>query len=753
MPFRAKSDAQGGLTLLDHTQHVLLAVGRMAEGFGLSAEETRQARLAAILHDLGKAHPYFQKMVSPKGLLTSEKKRNESNPHRHEISSLLLLPAFDRADWPELVEYVVAHHKSVHGGVSTGGVTLKGLLDLCHPPDVGIPGIPRKSPDEVFTRHAEGFDDWGAQVIAEVAAPLAEAMGETVRLTLAPAEAREAFDFALAHSVECLALGWSPRKGTLIAADHFASHFMEEVNAQLLGLFTPPDLTRFDHPHPHYPLSTRPTDGLARHTLVVAPTGAGKTDYLMRRCAGRVFYTLPFQASINAMADRFGKALGDHADVRRVHAASKITYERAEGKREDVDLQRFPGASVKVLTPHQLAALAFGTSGHEALALDVRGQDVIVDEVHVYDGFVLAMVMETVRALVRLGCRVHIGTATIPDALRMCLVDVLGGAEHVHHERLTNDELETFNRHTVHRIAPDDERDAMGAALDAGERVLVVRNRVDRAQKLFEEAQARWPEVPVTLVHSRFRRGERHRLEKSIYDLAKAPGPALVVATQVVEVSLDVSFDRLFTEAAPLDALVQRFGRVNRKRPAPSLRPVHVLPAPEDERDALPYPLDVIQRSLDALPEDGAVLDERTLQDRLNRVYPTVSVDDIRLHLLHDGETFRLGGLMHRPKQFFLDRLAIDALSVVQKKHAADYDAARGPDAAKERTALEIPVPLSSLIAHLRKGTVHERIEAGAWPYVVSDDWYDELTGLTVPRAADTPPPSCVPVPLADRML
>ncbi|MFX6702242.1 hypothetical protein ABTH29_20300, partial [Acinetobacter baumannii] len=60
-----------------------------------------------------------------------------------------------------------------------------------------------------------------------------------------------------------------------------------------------------------------------KHTLVVASTGAGKTDFLLRRSKGRVFYTLPYQASINSMWERI-KSVVPNKDIRLLHATSRI---------------------------------------------------------------------------------------------------------------------------------------------------------------------------------------------------------------------------------------------------------------------------------------------------------------------------------------------------------------------------------------------------------------------------------------------
>lgn len=108
---------------------------------------------------------------------------------------------------------------------------------------------------------------------------------------------------------------------------------------------------------------------------------------------------------------------------------------------------------------------------------------------------------------------------------------------------------------------------------------------------------------------------------KNHYNVSK--DACIVVSTQVVEVSLDISFDMMITECAPIDALIQRFGRVNRKRTRETIRhfkPIYVI-KPYEGNDALPYDEDVLRRSYDVLP-NNAVLEEEKIQQMLDDVYP-----------------------------------------------------------------------------------------------------------------------------------
>ncbi|TGE24438.1 CRISPR-associated helicase Cas3' [Hymenobacter aquaticus] len=697
----AKSASHGGeLSLEDHTRHVMEAAVAVARATG---HDERLAMLGAALHDLGKAHPAFQSK------LRAMKTVQASNTilHRHELSSLGFLPLVDRSDWPAIIDMVVAHHKPMHQPNDMFG---KGILDL---------------EDRSHTwqqDHLAGWDAWAPGALAVL-----EKLGVATH-PIPRAEAETAIQFAVQHC-ETKRKGWSAWRGVLQAADHFASALQHDAVGQLPTLFDAPDLSFFNRTAPLYPLSLEGADQPQQHTLIVAPTGAGKTDYLLRRCRGRVFYTLPFQASINSMFRRMLAAnTGGH--VRLQHAISQLVEERGAVEKQ---LQSLVGASVKVLTPHQLAAVVFGTPGYEAVILDVRGADIILDEVHTYAAQAQSMVLEIVAALARLGCRIHIGTATMPSVLYQELLRRLGGPAAVAEVALPAETLRQFDRHAVHKIARDPENpaawpeeadDILAAALAAGEKVLVICNTVQGAQQRYKQLRRQFPEIKRLLLHSRFKRGDRaereQRLEQDFNDPAK-PGPCLVVSTQVVEVSLDISFDRMLTEAAPLDALVQRFGRVNRRRTTETigkLKPVHVLePAPS----CLPYDRAIVQASFAQLPEHGQGLPEQELQARIDIVYPALEVSNISTHVIWDGDRCRLRELCNNARSVLVDVLDIESTACILEADRQAYLDAKW----EARTMLEIPVSWRSMYAHKTK---YERLEVGNMPFVVpGNEDYEEL--------------------------
>ena len=512
-----------------------------------------------------------------------------------------------------------------------------------------------------------------------------------------------------------------------MAADHMASAMETEFEMPLDKLFIKPDLSFYDRRNELYPLSMISADSVKKHTLVTAPTGAGKTDCLMRRCRGRVFYTLPFQASINAMYDRIKNDLSDtDAQIYLLHAASKLKVEG--NKVEECIMQRHVGASVKVLTPHQMASIVFGIKGYEAMALDLRGCDVILDEIHTYSDVMQSIVLRIIEILVALDCRIHVGTATMPTVLYEKILELLGGPEAVYEVNLDATTLQSFNRHQIYKLDDmENAYDVIASAVKSHSKLLIVCNQVKRAQELYETIEYLYPEVKKMLVHSRFKRMDRARLETDLReDFNKLENaPCIVVSTQVVEVSLDISFDVMITECAPIDALTQRFGRINRKRTRKTIghyKPIYVIAPSEDENDALPYSLDVLKATFSVLPSDGGIMEECHVQEMIDKVYPDIDFHNID----YTGVAFSNGNwllteLCHYPKSALLEALDINSAVCITEEDKERYLSANG----LERIEMEIPVSYHSM-AHRKL----EQLDKGTRPFVVPDKGYGKEKGL-----------------------
>jgi CRISPR-associated endonuclease/helicase Cas3 len=364
--------------------------------------------------------------------------------------------------------------------------------------------------------------------------------------------------------------------------------------------------------------------------------------------------------------------------------------------------------------------------------LDVKGCDVILDEIHTYSDFSQAMVLEIVKALLRLDCRLHIGTATMPTILYNELLTILGGKDNVYEVKLSDRILDSFNRHEIYKINKDAVYDILDNAFQNKEKVLVIYNTVKQAQNAFEKFSEKYPDIPKMLIHSRYKRKDRVDLETRLKREFNGDGkeygnglcPCLVVSTQVVEVSLDISFDRMITQCAPLDSLIQRFGRVNRKRDKDTIgkyKPIHVI---TPNGNVLPYKMDVLRRSFEQLPDNGVLLEERSLQEKIDKVFPEIEIKEIDIHLIYKNNRYSLRELTSTKEAVLVKALEIESATCILASDKENYLMANW----EERTYLEIPVNWKTIA---RYRSEYEQLDVGANPFVVPQDEDDyKIFGL-----------------------
>lgn len=692
----AKHEDNGGMPLSIHLKSVADAAVIIARHTGLDEGISRNG---AILHDIGKASPLFQRTLKH-GYV-----HQPGFVFRHEIASILFISVFPENERDVILDMIIAHHKSLKNDVAE-----KGFLDLDDNMDS-------------FARHSEKFAEWSTIALAI----LNEFGIETHPIDID--EAQENYEYAIDYCSR-KPLNYSRWKGLLMAADHYASALEEKAENSLDKLFIKPDLGFYERTHHLYPLSFVDANDDRKHTLVTAPTGAGKTDFLLRRCKGRVFYTLPFQASINAMYDRIKSDLKNtNAQIHLLHAASSL---KVRGKDvEERILQHHLGASVKVLTPHQMASIVFGIKGYETMLLDLEGCDVILDEIHTYSSEIQAIVLKIIEILKAVGCRIHVGTATMPTVLYNKILELLGGKDKVYEVSLPNNILTTFNRHIIHKRADFEScGDILKQAVAENKKILIVCNQVKRSQMLYNEIGEEYPNVDRMLIHSRFKRCDRARLETSLKaDFNTSENACIVVSTQVVEVSLDISFDVMITECAPIDAMIQRFGRINRKRTDETIgkyKDIYVIQPPEDKNEALPYDIDILKNSFDVLP-NNSLMEEASLQKLIDKVYP----DTKFMNLDYSGVVFVDGKWMikelcHNAKSALLDVLDINSAACIAESDKEEY--LNNP---LNRMMLEIPVSYKS-VAYKKL----EQLDSGSRPFVIPDKAYNNAVGLLIEYAS-----------------
>ena len=691
--------------LFEHLEHVAMTAEKFAKHFKMDIEI---ARKGAILHDIGKAHPAFQKRLM-------KQRRPSDTPFRHEIASLFFLSMFPENIWAQLIEMVVGHHKSVKNDAGK-----LGLLDL-------------EEECEYINFHLGKWDEWSVY-----ATELLFELGVSFK-SISRQEALNNLDYCIEYCErKTKERGYSEWKGLLMGADHFASALVDKTESYLSNVFIKPNLSFYNRAHELYPLSLMDASSNKQHTIVVASTGAGKTDYLFRRCKGRVFYTLPFQASINAMFKRVGSDLENenpNLDIRVLHSTSKVV-KRKENEEESV-LQSLMGSSIKILTPHQLSALAFGMNGYEALLLDLKGCDVILDEVHTYSGISQAIVLKLVEVLAKIKCRIHIGTATMPTILYQRIKNILGND--VLEINLSDEEKDKFDRHICHKLNSFDEaKGIIYKAVVDKQKVLIVLNTVKEAQQVYEyiKEEDKYRNIPTLLLHSRFKRSDRNEKEKQLIGIGEDGNPlytfntssdaCIVISTQIVEVSLDISFDVMITECAPLDALIQRFGRINRKRSLDTighLKPVYIIATPADLKTDRPYNLEILKKSFEVL-DDNKPIRERDIQKKIDDVFTSIDFLNIEEHSVFktDGRV-TIDYLTHKSKAILFDLLQIDSVSCILESDVYEYE--NGDF--ESRLLLEIPTYYYA-VSKMRQSS------RGNNPFIIPDASYCPRLGLNVSK-------------------
>ncbi|MGC8667548.1 MAG: CRISPR-associated helicase Cas3' [Chthonomonadales bacterium] len=613
------------VTLAAHTADVVHAVKQLVQAVheplsGLVPPYfTDMLVVAAVFHDLGKAAEGFQRSL--KGAACGA-----SMPwgYRHEALSASILLKSGLADkyGLELFAAVLTHHKTLDDEDLT-------RCTAHTMPQTVWCAIGRQEWKE---RVAELRRWWcwitdylttgeAAQWLASLPCALPSDPSELPDLYDATVNLRRKLSDV--GDIESGSIPWILARGFLMAGDHLASSGKSAPIERL----------------PSHKIL--PPEGFQKRirsvrisALLEAPTGSGKTEAalhwaLANRAGGeRIIYILPYQASINKMGERLSALFGIEQvgilhhnaqieEFQRYFNSPTDNYDQASDlARKRVEDTRKFYRPIKVMTPYQVLKLLFGTRYFEIGLAELVGALVIFDEIHAYDPHIAALIEIAVKRLMRLNVRFLFMSATFPDFLKERIQKVLGAHAFIGLDENDERDARLMNtaRHRL-RLLDGNLEDAVPAIVKAAQSksVLVACNRVTQAQEIYRMLKDKISSI--ALLHSRYMPLDRHRIENGLVAYPDDPDPArqqmpnvsVVVATQVVEVSLNISFDTIYTEAAPVDALLQRFGRVNRLNQNGAPVPVFVCTGFERDRVRHIYDPRRIELTLASAPEGEAL--------------------------------------------------------------------------------------------------------------------------------------------------
>jgi len=368
---------------------------------------------------------------------------------------------------------------------------------------------------------------------------------------------------------------------------------------------------------------------LDKSVLLVASTGMGKTEFAINWIGKqKALYTLPVRVSVNAMYDRFTSIFGVK-NIGLLYSDSLFYSLNSLSKNFDTvednlmiedaiyrtNLSRQLSMPITITTADQLFTSVFKWHGYEKIYGTLMYSKVVVDEPQSYSPEILAMIVKALQEISNLGGRFCLMSATIHPFI----AKQLSGCSEVLDP--------VFNAEKKHKIVVKDS-DINGLlsqienSYNYGKKILVIVNTVKKAQDMFKKLQQLGN---VKLLHSEFIQRDRREKENEIKSDYLNGQPIVWTTTQVVEASLDIDYDMLFTEIAALDSLIQRMGRVYRGsgRTINDSSPPNVVIAGIDPSDNFAiYDKEIVGLTKEALRiYDGEILTEELKQKIMNSVY------------------------------------------------------------------------------------------------------------------------------------
>ena len=371
--------------------------------------------------------------------------------------------------------------------------------------------------------------------------------------------------------------------------------------------------------------------------ILEAPMGLGKTEAALVGAeelaikSGRsgLFFGLPTQATSNGIFPRIiswlGKLsadLGERRGLRLVHGKAFLNEEYnnlTNASNIDIDgndgfvvNQWFSGKKTAILddfvvgTVDQLLMMALRQKHLALRHLGLSKKVVVIDEVHAYDAYMdqyLNMALEWLGAY---NVPVILLSATLPKKSRVDFINhyLMGkgsklSEDDIGHLEVDNYPLITYTDNNralnVKDFAPIEDKgieikyidtenlmELLDSLLDGGGNAGIIVNTVKKSQDIAKLLSENFGDENVMLLHSSFIATDRVKNEEKLMKYlgkdGNRPKKMIVVGTQVIEQSLDIDFDVMISDIAPVDLLIQRMGRLHRhdrnNRPDKHKKPV-----------------------------------------------------------------------------------------------------------------------------------------------------------------------------------
>lgn len=310
-----------------------------------------------------------------------------------------------------------------------------------------------------------------------------------------------------------------------------------------------------------------------KNIILIASTGMGKTETAFLWIDDKKsFFTLPLRVSINALYNRVIDKNQIDFGTDRVGLIHSTAVNYLMNKNDHNNIQELYSLYLqsrlfsKVLnftTIDQIFKYPFKYLGYEKELATLAYSKVVIDEIQAYDPKIVAVILYGIKDLYKIGGKFLIMTATLPRIYKDKLIEF--GINFEFNQFTSN-----ILRHKI-KLISDDILSSKDEIIKKSKnyKILVIVNTVNKAFEMMKELKEK---CNVRMLHSNFINKDRAKGEMEIKNFiedkngVRTKEAGVWITTQIVEASIDVDFDYLYTEMSTLDSQFQRFGRCYRKR-------------------------------------------------------------------------------------------------------------------------------------------------------------------------------------------
>lgn len=364
-----------------------------------------------------------------------------------------------------------------------------------------------------------------------------------------------------------------------ISFEEIKKKIENEIEVKIGSNYNPKDIWQFNYIEKYK----------YENAILLASTGMGKTEFGYLWSNGeKFFYTLPLRTAVNQIYNRTASVFGkEKSGILHSDADVFIYGDGAETESMRVyEMAKQLSAPAIISTGDQFFPYALRPPSYERIFAKFSYSRLIIDEVQAYDPKAAAIVVKFIEHIVQMGGKFLLMTATLPGFIKNEIVERTGlKDEKILNLFVEDKQLRDFSKHKLELIIDSYRENQLSyskkvleqiinkAKENSGSRVLVVLNTVKQAQVVFDDlVKSGNKDIEIKLFHSRYTQKHRKETENSLEkfignnkESRNDKRAKILVATQVVEASLDLDADYLFTELSPWDSLIQRMGRALRE--------------------------------------------------------------------------------------------------------------------------------------------------------------------------------------------